>query len=188
MARNFLQLGNCVSLPGDSERATELYEQSMDLFREQATSTASLLPEQSGNDGVLPGRSRAGCTAQEAVRCSGSWVTEVAVGLCNLGWIALLQDDIGRAAYLQRKPLPLMGRRMNQKCRSPWRDLPAWLEQRETERAARLWGAAQALHETKAFQETPTSSPRLTLAFPLCAQGWERKRRGVAQGPGDDAR
>jgi hypothetical protein len=29
------KLGTCVSLPGDYERATELYERSMDLFREQ---------------------------------------------------------------------------------------------------------------------------------------------------------
>src|SRR5829696_1915426 len=28
----------------------------------------------------------------------------------------------------------------------------------------------------RAFQETPTSSPRMTPAFPLCAQAWERKR------------
>ena len=28
----------------------------------------------------------------------------------------------------------------------------------------------------RAFQETPTSSPRLTPVFPLCAQAWERKR------------
>jgi hypothetical protein len=32
---------------------------------------------------------------------------DVALGLCNLGWIALLQDDLGRAADLYRESLSL---------------------------------------------------------------------------------
>jgi hypothetical protein len=68
-----------------------------------------------------------------------------------LGWIALLQDDLGRAADLYRESLSLS-----------WdaglNPIVQWaLEgfacaagvKGEADRAARLWGAAQALHETK---------------------------------------
>jgi hypothetical protein len=66
-------------------------------------------------------------------------------------WIALLQDDLGRAADLYRETLTLS-----------WETGVSPVVQRtleglacaagakgEAQRAARLWGAAQALHETK---------------------------------------
>ena len=76
---------------------------------------------------------------------------DVALGLCNLGWIALLQDDLGRAVDLYRESLSLSWNTgMNPLVQSVLEGL-ACLEgaKGEAERAARLWGAAQSLHETK---------------------------------------
>jgi hypothetical protein len=76
---------------------------------------------------------------------------DVALGLCNLGWIALLQDDLGRAGDFYRESLshswdtglaPLV-----QSALEGCACLAGAKE--EAERAVRLWGAAQTLHETK---------------------------------------
>jgi hypothetical protein len=50
----------------------------------------------------------------------------VALGLCNLGWVALLQNDLDKAAEIFRESLASawdLG--LNHKSRAPWRDLPA---------------------------------------------------------------
>jgi hypothetical protein len=76
---------------------------------------------------------------------------DVALGLCNLGWIALLQDDLGRAADLYRESLSLsweMG--LNPIVQSALEGFACVAAARgEAERAARLWGVAQASHEAK---------------------------------------
>jgi hypothetical protein len=62
---------------------------------------------------------------------------------------------------------------------APWRGLPAWLEQRE-KRSGRLDCGEQRGPYTKQWvlQETPTSSPRLTLEYQLCARlSWAGARR-----------
>ena len=73
------------------------------------------------------------------------------MGLYNLGWIALLQDDLGRAADLYRESLSLswdIG--LNPLVQSALEGFACVAGAKgEAERAARLWGAAQALHETK---------------------------------------
>ncbi len=75
----------------------------------------------------------------------------VAIGLCNLGWIALLQDGLGRAADLYNESLTLSwDTGMNPIVQSALEGLACVAgAKRESERAARLWGAAQALHEVK---------------------------------------
>jgi hypothetical protein len=100
---------------------------------------------------VLPGRSaqlteEAGTLQRELGDRGG-----VALGLCNLGWIALLQDDLGRAADLYRESLNLSwDTGLNPIVQSALEGFACVAGAKgETERAARLWGAAQALHETK---------------------------------------
>jgi predicted ATPase/class 3 adenylate cyclase len=139
----------------DSERATELYEESMDLFREQGDrqSLAYCL----NNLGMVAysrgDLGRAAQLTQEGValvRELGARV-DVALGLCNLGWIALLQDDLSRAADLYRESLSLSwDTGLTPLVQSTLEGFACLAGARgEAERAVRLWGAAQTLHETK---------------------------------------
>ena len=79
------------------------------------------------------------------------------MGLCNLGWMALLQDDLGRAAELYRESLSLswdLG--LNPLVQNALEGFACVAGIRgEAKRAARLWGAAQALHETKGIPRDP---------------------------------
>jgi predicted ATPase len=160
---------------GDYEKATELYEESMDLFREQGDkrrlatclNNLAMVAKSQGDLG------RSGKLIGEAVallRELGARVG-VSVGLCNLGWIALLQGDLGKAADLYRESLSISwDTGMNLGVQSALEGFACLAgAEGEAERAGRLWGAAQALHETRASQETPTSSARPTLASPPCA-------------------
>jgi hypothetical protein len=82
---------------------------------------------------------------------------DVALGLYNLGWIALLQDDLGRAADIYKESLTLAwDTGMNQIVQSVLEGLACLAgAQGKAERAARLWGAAQALHEAKDIPRDP---------------------------------
>jgi tetratricopeptide (TPR) repeat protein len=139
----------------DSERATGLYEQSMDLFREQGDKQS--LAYCLNNLGmVVYSQGDLGRAAQlteegiALVRELGARV-DVALGLCNLGWIALLQDDLGRAADRYRESLCLsrdIG--LTPLVQSALEGFACLAGAKgEAERAMRLWGAAQSLHETK---------------------------------------
>ena len=77
--------------------------------------------------------------------------TGVAVGLYNLGWLALLQDDLGRTGDLYSESLSLSwyaGLNGIVQCALEGFACVAGAK-KEAERAARLWGAAQELHERK---------------------------------------
>jgi hypothetical protein len=67
--------------------------------------------------------------------------------------MALLQDDLGRAAYLYRESLSLswdVG--LNPIVQSALEGFGCLARAKgEAERAVRLWGAAQALHEAKSI-------------------------------------
>jgi len=73
------------------------------------------------------------------------------LGLCNLGWIALLQDDLSRAADLYRESLSISwDAGLNPIVQSALEGFACVAGAKgEAQRAARLWGAAQILHETK---------------------------------------
>src|SRR5215216_6142073 len=155
LAVSHLQLALVTDSLGDAEKATALYEESMDLFREQGDKNglASCLNDLAMVVYSQGDLGRAAKLTEEAVallrelRARGS----VALVLCNLGWIALFQDDLSRAADLYRESLslawdvglnPLVERTLEGfACVAGAKG--------ETERATRLWGAAQALHETK---------------------------------------
>ena len=155
LATSLLSLAFASHARGDSETRTELYEESMDLFREQGDKQGlayclnnfSLVVCSQGDLG------RAAQLAEEAVALLRELGAkgDVALGLCNLGWMALFQDGLGRAGDIYRESLSLA-----------WDTGLNPLVQRtlegfacvagasgDAERAARLWGAAQALHETK---------------------------------------
>src|SRR5215207_4549598 len=140
---------------GDSERATELYKESIDLFREQGDKlflayclySLGMLVYSQGDLGRAAQLTEEGVALQRELGTRGG----VSMGLCNLGWMALLQDDLSRAADLYRESLSLswdLG--LNPLVQSVLEGFACVAGARgEAERAARLWGAAQALHETK---------------------------------------
>jgi predicted ATPase/class 3 adenylate cyclase len=140
---------------GDYERATELTEESMDLFREQGDkhslayclNNLAMMVYSQGDLG------RAAQLTEEAVALFRELGArgDVALGLYNLGWIALLQDDLGRAADIYKESLTLAwDTGMNHIVQGDLEGFACLAAVRgETERAARLWGAVQALHETK---------------------------------------
>jgi tetratricopeptide (TPR) repeat protein len=157
LANSLSNLASVSGFRGDSERATELLEQSMDLFREQGNkqhlayclnNLAMVVCSQGQGD-----LGRAAQLTEESVALQRELGTRggVSMGLCNLGWIALLQDDLGRAAELYGESLALAwDTGMNPIVHSALEILACLAGAKgEAERAARLWGAAQALHETK---------------------------------------
>ena len=157
LASSLLSLAFVSHSRGDSETPTELYEQSMDLFREQGDKQGlayclinlALAVCSQGDLG------RAAQLAEEAVALLRELGAkgDVALGLCSLGWIALLQDDLGRAADLYRESLSLSWETgLNPLVQSVLEGFACVAGAKgETERAARLWGAAQTLHETKSI-------------------------------------
>jgi predicted ATPase/class 3 adenylate cyclase len=140
---------------GDSERATELYYESMGLLREQGDkhslainlNNLAMVVYSQGDLG------RAAQLTEEAVALFRELGArgDAALGLCNLGWIALLQDDLGRTTDLYRESLSLSwDTGLNQIVQGSLEGLACLAgAQGKTERATQLWGAAQALHETK---------------------------------------
>jgi tetratricopeptide (TPR) repeat protein len=140
---------------GDSERATALYGESIDLFREQGDkhslaycmNNLAMVVCSQGDLG------RAAQFSQEAVALFRELEArgDVALVLCNMGWIVLLQDDLSRAADLYRESLSLswdagmmlvvQGSLEGFACVAAAKG--------EAQRAAQLWGAAQVLHETR---------------------------------------
>jgi tetratricopeptide (TPR) repeat protein len=158
IASSLSNLGSVSGFRGNSERATELYEQSMDLFREQGAKQSlafclNNLAMVVNSQGELE---RAAQLTEEAVALQRELGTRggVSMGHCNLGWITLLQDDLGRAADHLRESLSLswdIG--LNPIVQSALEGFACLAGAKgEAERAARLWGAAQTLHEAKGIR------------------------------------
>jgi predicted ATPase/class 3 adenylate cyclase len=155
LATSRLNLAIVTHFLGDPEKATELYQQGMDLFREQGDkhSLAYCLNNLAMvvySQGELV---RAAQLTEESLALLRELGArgDVALGLCNLGWIALLQDELGRAADLYVDSLSLSwDAGMYPLVQSALEGFACVAGARgEAERTARLWGAAQALHETK---------------------------------------
>jgi tetratricopeptide (TPR) repeat protein len=172
----------------DSERATELYEESMDLFRElgDKQSLAYCL----NNLGMVVysqvALGRAAQLTEEGValvRELGARV-DVALGLCNLGWIDLLREDLGRAADHYRESLSLSwDTGLTPLVQSALEGFACLAGARgETERAVRLWGAAQSLHETKGIPRDDDflaeADARISVVrSSIGEEPWEQARR-----------
>jgi tetratricopeptide (TPR) repeat protein len=176
---------------GDSERATELYKESIDLFVEQGDNhslayclySLGMLVYSQGDLG------RAAQLTEEAVALLRELAArgDVALGLCNLGWIILLQNDLGRATDLYRESLSLAwDTGMNPIVQGSLEGLACLAGAKgDAERAARLWGAAQTLHETKgilrdtdflAEADARISAVRSGMGEEVWEEAWRRGR------------
>jgi Tfp pilus assembly protein PilF len=155
LASSLLNLALVYQSQRDFERATELLEQSMDLRKERGDKQG--LATCLNNLGMVAysqgDPKRAQKLTEESVALNQELGArgDVSIGLCNLGWMALLQDDLSRAADLYRESLYLswdIG--LNPLVQSALEGFACVAGAKgEAERAARLWGVAQALHETK---------------------------------------
>ena len=112
---------------------------------------------------------------------------DVALDLCSLGWIALLQDDLGRAADHYRESLTLAwDAGMNRIVQSAMEGFACVAgAEGDAERAARLWGAAQSLHETKGIPrdtdfleeaDARISAVRLGMGKEAWEEAWRKGR------------
>jgi tetratricopeptide (TPR) repeat protein len=175
----------------DSERATELYEESLNLFREQGDKQSlayclnnlAMVVHSQGDLGRAAQLTEESVALFRELGASGG----VALVLCNLGWMALLQDDLGRAADLYRESLSVswdIG--LNQLIQSGLEGLACVAGAKgDAERAARLWGAAQALLEAKgiprdddflAEADTRISVVRSGLGEEAWEEAWRKGR------------
>jgi predicted ATPase/DNA-binding CsgD family transcriptional regulator len=153
VAISLLNLAHVSRVRCDLLKATELFEESIELFREQGDKNllAWCLMKQGLVVYSMGDPVRAEQLTEEAVallRELGS-VVQAAIGLCNLGWMVLLQDQLGRAADVYRESL-VLGRDigMTGLIQSTLEGLSCVAGGHgEGQRAARLWGAAQAFHE-----------------------------------------
>jgi tetratricopeptide (TPR) repeat protein len=155
LANSLLGLAFVSHNRGDSERATELYEESMDLFRELGDkqslsiclgSLAMLVYSQGQLERATKLTEESVALFRELGNRAG-----VSLGLYNSGWIALLQDHLGKAAEIFRESLaPAWDLGLNREVQGALEGFACVAGAKgDAERAAQLWGAAQALHETK---------------------------------------
>ncbi len=161
LARSLADVATASQSVGDSERATELYEESMDLFREQGDkqflayclNNLGMVVCSKGDLGRATKLTEESVTLLRELGARGN----VSMGLCNLGWMALLQNDLGRAADLYIESLSLSWEiGLNPLVQNAFEGLACVGGAKgEAERAARLWGAAQALHEAKGITRDP---------------------------------
>ena len=111
----------------------------------------------------------------------------VSLGLYNLGWITLLQDQLGKAAQIFRESLaPAWDLGLNREVQGALEGFACLAGAKgEAERAARLWGAAQALHETKNIPRDPDflaeavariSAVRSGMGEEVWEQAWRKGR------------
>jgi predicted ATPase/Tfp pilus assembly protein PilF len=191
LATSLLNLAFVSNSRGDYERETELYEESMDLFRglgdkQSLAYCLNNLAMVVYSQGDLE---RAAQLTEEAVVLQRELGNRrgVALGLCNLGWIALLQDDLGRAADLYRESLSLSwDAGLNPLVQSALEGFACVAGAKgEADRAVRLWGAAQALHETKgiprdtdflAEADTRISEVRSGMGEEAWEEAWRKGR------------
>jgi predicted ATPase/Tfp pilus assembly protein PilF len=191
IAESLLGLAFVSHSQGDYERATELYEESMSLFREQgdkgffATCLGSLamVVYSQGDLGRAAKLTEEAATLFKDLGDRGG----VSIVLYNLGWIALLQDQLGRAADLYRESLSLAWvTGMNQNIPHDFEGLACLAGGKgDAERAARLWGAAQILHETRGIPRDPDflaeadvriSAVRLCMGEEVWEEAWRKGR------------
>jgi predicted ATPase/class 3 adenylate cyclase/Tfp pilus assembly protein PilF len=160
LARNLRDLGTASAYRGDLERATELYEESMSLYRERGDRDG--LGRCLNNLGLVAyfqgDLVRAEKLIEEAVALFKEFgAASATLSPGNLGWLALLRNDLGKAGAIFRESLASswdLG--LNPLVQNALEGLACLAgAQAEAKRAARLWGAAQALHEDKVIPRDP---------------------------------
>jgi tetratricopeptide (TPR) repeat protein len=183
------QLGHLASAQGEYEMARELFEEGLAVFQEMEdpAGTAASLAEL-GNPALKQGDLGAGRSLYEASlaisRELGNQVA-VAIALNNLGKIAREQRDRRAACALHAESLTIR-QELGDKGGFPW-SLEAFARLSapvDPERAARLWGAAEALRESLGLPLPPSEREEYDRAVSAVqgALGPETFTRGSAAG------
>src|SRR5829696_7293299 len=160
LARSVMSLATVIHEQGDLKRASELYEESIDLFRERGDKLG--LARCLNNLGLavysLGDLGQAAKLTEEGVallRELGAGA-DTAVALSNLGWMVLLQNDLDGAADLFEEGLSLAWESGMKPIVLPTLEGLACVAgaRGEAQRAACLWGAAQSLEATGIPRDT----------------------------------
>jgi predicted ATPase/class 3 adenylate cyclase len=161
LARSVIGLAAASHCQGNPEKAAELYEESMDLCRECGDKQG--LAVCLGNLGLVVYSQGALVRADKLTEESVALHKELgaagdaALGLCNFGWLTLLQTNHGKAEDAFRESLHLAWELgldgLVQHALEGFACLVG--AHGEAKRAARLWGAALALHEAKGIPRDP---------------------------------
>ena len=160
VASSLLQLGNATSERGDYEEAKRFYEEGLALSRmldDTALLTSYLISL--GYEYLLQGDPERGATLnQEAagmLRKRGH-KGKLQYALDNLGWAALMRGDQQQARSLHEESLEL-SRELGDKliAAESLEGLACSAARGEEERAATLFGAAEALREAVGYNQAP---------------------------------
>jgi predicted ATPase len=155
IAGSMLNLSVIAQDRGDLGQATSFLEESLVMYRELGNKQGisyclvnlGMVAYSQSDLGRAAQLTEEGVTLFRELVAKG----DVALGLCNLGWIALLQDDLGKAADIYKESLSLAWEiGLNPIVQSALEGVACLAGAKgEAQRAARLWGAAQALQEAK---------------------------------------
>jgi predicted ATPase/class 3 adenylate cyclase len=191
IASSLLELGSTLSEMGDLERAKELHEEGIVLTRELSyTPILARLLLSVGYVSLLEGDYERGAALNEEaaalLRERGYKGGSLELVLDNLGWAALLQGDPERARSYYRESLMLCKELGNKMVASESLEGLACISaaERASDRAAWLFGAAEALSEAVGSQHNPEEDawrePYVAAARSrLGGEGWEA---ALAQG------
>ena len=165
IAHALRELGATLASLGDAKRSKELYEEGIVLSRElgYAAMLARALIN-AGYDLLLEGDYERGAALTEEaaalLRERGYKGGSLEIVLDNLGWAALLQGDHQRARTSYKESLALCKDLGNKMVASESLDGLACISaaEGESERAARLFGAAETLNEAGGYQHTPAEA------------------------------
>jgi tetratricopeptide (TPR) repeat protein len=160
VASSLLQLGNATSEREDYERAKRFYEEGLALSRTlDDTALLTSYPISLGYEYLLQGDPGRGATLNEEaaglLRERGH-KGKLQYALDNLGWAALTRGDRQQARSLHEESLEL-SRKLGDKliAAESLEGLACSAARGEEERAARLFGAAEALREGVGYNQTP---------------------------------
>jgi predicted ATPase/class 3 adenylate cyclase/Tfp pilus assembly protein PilF len=197
LARTLAGLAGASLYRGDPERATELYEESMSLYRERGDKQG--LGSCLNNLGLVVYSQGDLVRAEKLTEESVALLRELGAGiaavcLCNLGWMSLHRNDLGKAGAIFRESLASgwdLG--LNPPVQTALEGLACLAGAHgEAKRAARLWGAAQALHEAKGVPRDPDFLAEADARISVVRSGvgeeaWEEAWREGRAMPLDEA-
>jgi predicted ATPase/class 3 adenylate cyclase len=160
VASSLLQLGNVTSERGDYEGAKGFYEEGLALSRkldDTALLTSYLISL--GYESLLQGDPERGATLnEEAAVLLGErgHKGKLQYALDNLGWAALMRGDHQQARSLHQESL-VLSRELGDKlvAAESLEGLACSAARGEEERAARLFGATEALREAVGYHQAP---------------------------------
>jgi DNA-binding CsgD family transcriptional regulator len=180
---SLLILADASDLPGDLERAKELYEEGLALLREigSASWRRYFLNDLGVTLMLIGDLERATALFEEAAELSrevGRRVVGLEFPLGNLGWVAFLRGDLERAKALLKESLALCCELDDKRLAFDRLERLACVAgaEGEAERAARLFGAAGALREAIGV---PPDPPMRTLEEPYLLEARSKLEEGA---------